>query len=114
MVNRTSLKLSPACCAVRGESQDINQDVSEFCTTMVTDGYFTHEPSDHTSTTSPFSGSNALVSLQCPYCSNPTELIKDAELSTADWARVFEESAELGVLQVSISGGEPAGRDPTN
>ena len=49
--------------------------------------------------------------LQCPYCSNPTELIKkDVELSTADWARVFEESAELGVLQVSISGGEPAAR----
>ncbi|RZO79570.1 MAG: pyrroloquinoline quinone biosynthesis protein PqqE, partial [Litorivicinaceae bacterium] len=26
--------------------------------------------------------------LQCPYCSNPTELIKkDVEISTDDWAR---------------------------
>lgn len=49
--------------------------------------------------------------LQCPYCSNPTELIKkDSEISTADWARVFKEAADLGVLQVSISGGEPAAR----
>ena len=49
--------------------------------------------------------------LQCPYCSNPTELIKkDLEISTATWARVFNEAAELGVLQVSISGGEPAAR----
>lgn len=49
--------------------------------------------------------------LQCPYCSNPTELIKkDVEISTADWARVFKEAADLGVLQVSISGGEPAAR----
>ena len=49
--------------------------------------------------------------LQCPYCSNPTELIKkDVEISTSDWARVFKEAADLGVLQVSISGGEPAAR----
>ena len=49
--------------------------------------------------------------LQCPYCSNPTELIKkDVEISTDDWARVFKEAADLGVLQVSISGGEPAAR----
>ena len=49
--------------------------------------------------------------LQCPYCSNPTELIKkDTEISTTDWGRVFAEAADLGVLQVSISGGEPAAR----
>ncbi len=49
--------------------------------------------------------------LQCPYCSNPTELIKkDTEISTTDWGRVFTEAADLGVLQVSISGGEPAAR----
>ena len=49
--------------------------------------------------------------LQCPYCSNPTELIKkDVEISTAEWARVFKDAADLGVLQVSISGGEPAAR----
>ena len=49
--------------------------------------------------------------LQCPYCSNPTELVKkDIEIPTDDWARVFNEAASLGVLQVSISGGEPAAR----
>ena len=49
--------------------------------------------------------------LQCPYCSNPTELIKkDTEISATDWGRVFAEAADLGVLQVSISGGEPAAR----
>ncbi len=49
--------------------------------------------------------------LQCPYCSNPTELVKkDIEIPTDDWARVFDEAASLGVLQVSISGGEPAAR----
>ena len=49
--------------------------------------------------------------LQCPYCSNPTELIKkNIELSTTEWSRIFKEAADLGVLQVSISGGEPAAR----
>ena len=32
------------------------------------------------------------------------------ELDTATWARVFREAAELGVLQVHLSGGEPASR----
>jgi len=46
--------------------------------------------------------------LQCPYCSNPAKLLKaNAELSTKDWQRVFEEVAELGLLQVHLSGGEP-------
>jgi PqqA peptide cyclase len=46
--------------------------------------------------------------LQCPYCSNPLALDKaGAELDTATWLRVLEEAAELGVLQVSFSGGEP-------
>jgi PqqA peptide cyclase len=46
--------------------------------------------------------------LQCPYCSNPLALDKaGVELDTATWLRVLEEAAELGVLQVSFSGGEP-------
>jgi pyrroloquinoline quinone biosynthesis protein E len=46
--------------------------------------------------------------LQCPYCSNPLELVRAArELDTAAWCRVFDEAAELGVLQVHLSGGEP-------
>ena len=49
--------------------------------------------------------------LACPYCSNPMELTKRAdELDTATWARVFREAAELGVLQLHLSGGEPASR----
>jgi pyrroloquinoline quinone biosynthesis protein E len=49
--------------------------------------------------------------LGCPYCSNPLALDKRGdELDTATWARVFREAAALGVLQVHLSGGEPAAR----
>src|SRR5262249_5900243 len=47
--------------------------------------------------------------LGCPYCSNPIALDRE-ELDTAAWARVFREAAALGVLQVHLSGGEPAAR----
>jgi PqqA peptide cyclase len=49
--------------------------------------------------------------LGCPYCSNPLEMDKrESELDTLTWARVFREAAGLGVLQVHLSGGEPASR----
>jgi len=49
--------------------------------------------------------------LGCPYCSNPLALDPRAvELDTQTWARVFEEAAGLGVLQVHLSGGEPGAR----
>jgi pyrroloquinoline quinone biosynthesis protein E len=49
--------------------------------------------------------------LRCGYCSNPLELIaRGQELATADWLRVLEQAAELGVLQVHFSGGEPTAR----
>jgi pyrroloquinoline quinone biosynthesis protein E len=49
--------------------------------------------------------------LGCPYCSNPLELDQRSdELDTATWARVFAEAASLGILQVHLSGGEPAAR----
>ncbi|MEZ5797775.1 MAG: pyrroloquinoline quinone biosynthesis protein PqqE [Paracoccaceae bacterium] len=49
--------------------------------------------------------------LSCPYCSNPVDLSRrEAELSAADWAEVFRQAAALGVLQVHLSGGEPASR----
>ena len=49
--------------------------------------------------------------LACPYCSNPLALVdRAAELDTATWARVFHEAADMGVLQVHLSGGEPAAR----
>ncbi len=49
--------------------------------------------------------------LGCPYCSNPLSLDKrEDELDTAAWARVMREAAALGILQVHLSGGEPAAR----
>ena len=46
-----------------------------------------------------------------PYCSNPLALDRrDDEIDAATWARVFREAAALGVLQVHLSGGEPAAR----
>lgn len=51
--------------------------------------------------------------LHCPYCSNPLEIGHDRyrdELSTDDWARVFKQAAELGVLQLALTGGEPLAR----
>ena len=49
--------------------------------------------------------------LSCPYCSNPVELARaETELATEDWVRVFREAADLGVLQLHLSGGEPASR----
>ena len=49
--------------------------------------------------------------LGCPYCSNPLALDRrDDELDASAWARVFKEAAALGVLQVHLSGGEPAAR----
>src|SRR3954451_23134367 len=49
--------------------------------------------------------------LQCPYCSNPLELERRKdELDTATWSRVFAEAAQLGILQIHLSGGEPTAR----
>ena len=49
--------------------------------------------------------------LACPYCSNPLELTaKERELTTAQWADVFRQAADMGVLQLHLSGGEPASR----
>lgn len=46
--------------------------------------------------------------LQCVYCSNPLALVEPAaELDTAEWLRVLEEAAALGVVHVHLSGGEP-------
>jgi pyrroloquinoline quinone biosynthesis protein E len=46
--------------------------------------------------------------LRCPYCSNPVRLAAaTAELDASEWQRVLREAAELGVLHVHFSGGEP-------
>lgn len=47
--------------------------------------------------------------LQCPYCSNPLDLVKVArERDTAFWAVLITEAAQLGILQIHFTGGEPS------
>ncbi len=49
--------------------------------------------------------------LQCPYCSNPLELERASnELDTDTWKRVINEAADMGMLHVHFSGGEPTVR----
>lgn len=49
--------------------------------------------------------------LHCVYCSNPMELASRAhELPAKVWTRVLREAAEMGVLQVDFTGGEPLAR----
>ena len=49
--------------------------------------------------------------LKCLYCSNPVNFheMRD-ELSTEQWTRTFSEAAQLGVVQLHLSGGEPVVR----
>jgi pyrroloquinoline quinone biosynthesis protein E len=49
--------------------------------------------------------------LQCPYCSNPLALEQAAsEMDTATWIRIMDEAADIGVLQMHFTGGEPMAR----
>jgi pyrroloquinoline quinone biosynthesis protein E len=49
--------------------------------------------------------------LGCPYCSNPLQLeTRAGELDTETWRSIFSQAAKLGILQVHLSGGEPAAR----
>ena len=49
--------------------------------------------------------------LHCVYCSNPLELAAaGSELKTSDWQRVFEEAAQMGILHLHLTGGEPLAR----
>ncbi len=46
--------------------------------------------------------------LRCLYCSNPVDFERArSELSTEQWRRTFSQAAELGVVQLHLSGGEP-------
>ncbi|MFK8066618.1 MAG: pyrroloquinoline quinone biosynthesis protein PqqE [Gammaproteobacteria bacterium] len=46
--------------------------------------------------------------LQCPYCSNPTDIAAyKNELSTDDWIRVMRQARAMGAAQIGFSGGEP-------
>jgi PqqA peptide cyclase len=50
--------------------------------------------------------------LHCVYCSNPLELTaRSNELSTESWSRVFHQAANLGVLEIDFTGGEPLARN---
>ena len=49
--------------------------------------------------------------LHCVYCSNPLQMqSSNIELSTEDWVRVFHQAADLGVLHLHLTGGEPLAR----
>jgi pyrroloquinoline quinone biosynthesis protein E len=48
--------------------------------------------------------------LHCPYCSNPAQYPRGEDLTTEEWKRVFGEAAQLGVLHLGLSGGEPLAR----
>lgn len=49
--------------------------------------------------------------LQCGYCSNPLDINRgEAELTTSQWQSVMRQAADLGVLQIHLSGGEPCVR----
>jgi len=48
--------------------------------------------------------------LHCPYCSNPVRYPQGEELAAREWKRVFDEAAQLGVLHLGLSGGEPLNR----
>lgn len=49
--------------------------------------------------------------LRCPYCSNPLELAgRSSELATPAWVDVMAQAGRMGMLQVHLSGGEPAAR----
>lgn len=49
--------------------------------------------------------------LQCPYCSNPVDLERvNTEMTTEEWQDLMRQAAELGVLQIHLSGGEPCAR----
>jgi pyrroloquinoline quinone biosynthesis protein E len=49
--------------------------------------------------------------LHCVYCSNPRELTaRSDELSTEAWQQVFQQAAQVGVMQLDLTGGEPLAR----
>jgi len=49
--------------------------------------------------------------LRCPYCSNPVDLVRRGqELDTTSWKQVLRQAAEMGILQIHFSGGEPTAR----
>src|ERR1043165_9713693 len=48
--------------------------------------------------------------LHCPYCSNPSSPASGTALSTVEWRRVIEQAAQMGVLHIGFSGGEPLQR----
>src|ERR1700751_5617250 len=49
--------------------------------------------------------------LHCVYCSNPLQLAGTSEeLSTAEWASVFQQCGKLGMLHAHFTGGEPLAR----
>ncbi len=52
--------------------------------------------------------------LHCVYCSNPLEMQSaEHELSTGQWIRIIQQSAQLGCWHLHLTGGEPLSRKDT-
>ena len=49
--------------------------------------------------------------MRCRYCSIRQPYSKKKELSTAQWKRIIDNLADLGVFQIGLTGGEPTLRD---
>ena len=50
--------------------------------------------------------------LRCAYCSNPIAYRDFPDgLDAAAWTRAFDQAAQLGVVHVGLTGGEPCLRD---
>src|SRR5262249_11457273 len=104
--------MSPRCCG------DLQTRSFWNCDAMTTDGRPNGHAGGNGQAPEPLYSPLGLLAelthrcpLGCPYCSNPLEMDeRESELDAATWARVFREAAGLGVLQVHLSGGEPASR----
>jgi pyrroloquinoline quinone biosynthesis protein E len=49
--------------------------------------------------------------LHCLYCSNPLEMQRaEEELSTDQWKQIFQQAAQLGIMHLHLTGGEPLAR----
>jgi PqqA peptide cyclase len=49
--------------------------------------------------------------LHCLYCSNSLEMQRaEEELSTDQWKQVFQQAAQLGIMHLHLTGGEPLAR----
>jgi len=97
----------------------INDDICDFATTLVKEGYAI---ASSTASTSPLPNEEysytrtapqhidisltGKCNLKCKYCFYSNEMVGRADLPTEEWLRFFKELKSLGVRSVTLSGGE--------